>query len=445
MASSNRKAKIPSPLTHEGGKGAKIDNEQELRRSVMCCLLFENTFYEKGSSIATRIADLITKVDPNFVADLAVEARERMYLRHVPLFMVRELARAKGNGTIVANTLPKIIQRADEMGEYLSLYYKDDKDAEKPISAGSKRGLARAFAKFNEYALAKYNRASAKFKPLDVARLVHPRPISSEQAELWGRLAKDQLATPDTWEVALSTGKDKRETFTRLIQERKLGGLALLRNLRLMEEAGVDRSVVREAIEQNPFHRVLPFRFVAAEKNAPHMRVALEKAMLRSIQEMPRLSGDTVVLIDVSGSMDYPLSAKSDLHRIDVASTLGAFVFELCPDTRVFTFSNQLCEVSNSRGFELMKGIVDSQVHGGTALRQALNTLKGEVKKIKRLIIITDEQSNDGISDNFAEFGYVINVANYKTGVGYPAKGWVHIDGWSERVMDFIIEYENQQ
>jgi 60 kDa SS-A/Ro ribonucleoprotein len=118
----------------------------ELRRTVMTCMLWEDTFYEKGSNIAARIADLCTKVAPDQIAALAIEARTGMKLRHAPLFLVRELARRKGNGALVEATLSRVIQRADELGEFVSLYWKEKKQ---PLSAGVKRGLAAAFQRFD--------------------------------------------------------------------------------------------------------------------------------------------------------------------------------------------------------------------------------------------------------------------------------------------------------
>jgi len=141
-----------SVYTHEGAIATNIPPIQELRRTVLTALLWEDIAYEAGNSVAERIAQLIPKCDPVEVAKLAVEARDDMYLRHVPLFLCRELAR-RGNGPLVADTLAHVIQRPDELAEYLAIYWKDGKQ---PLSAGSKRGLARAFCRFDEYQLAKW-------------------------------------------------------------------------------------------------------------------------------------------------------------------------------------------------------------------------------------------------------------------------------------------------
>ena len=102
--------------------------------------------------------------------------------------------------------------------------------------------------KFDAYQLAKYDR-DGPVRIRDVLFLVHAKPKDAAQEKVWKELVDGTLAAPDTWEVALSAGKDKRETFERLIAENKLGGLALLRNLRLMQNAGVPRATIAAAIE----------------------------------------------------------------------------------------------------------------------------------------------------------------------------------------------------
>ena len=74
----------------------------------------------------------------------------------------------------------------------------------------------------------------------DVLFMSHAKPKDEAQAALWRRLAANELANPDTWEVQLSAGADKKETFERLIREKKLGYIALIRKLRNMEQADVE-------------------------------------------------------------------------------------------------------------------------------------------------------------------------------------------------------------
>ena len=99
--------------THEGAPARHISPELQLRRSVLACMLWEDQFYEDGVAIAGRIRELVAKVPAEKVAALAVEAREKMKLRHAPLLLVREMARLATHRQLVAETLYRVIQRAD--------------------------------------------------------------------------------------------------------------------------------------------------------------------------------------------------------------------------------------------------------------------------------------------------------------------------------------------
>src|SRR5580704_17935385 len=198
--------------THVGAPARNISTELQLRRSVLACLLWESQFYEDGVEIGGRVAELVPKVAAEKVAGLAVEAREKMKLRHAPLLVVREMARHATHRGLVAETLERVIQRADELAEFVAIYWKDGRV---PLSAQVKKGLAAAFPKFDEYALAKYDRGGP-IKLRDVLFLAHAKPRDDKQGGVWKKLVWGRLATPDTWEVALSAvgageGTDKAQ------------------------------------------------------------------------------------------------------------------------------------------------------------------------------------------------------------------------------------------
>lgn len=425
-------------VTHEGAPAVPVlSAENMLRRSVLSCMLWEDGFYEDGKTIADRITETALLVPVEKLSALAIEAREVFNLRHVSLLLCDVLSKTGRGNKIVADTIDRVIQRADEPAELLSIYWRNGR---KMVPAQMRKGIGRAFGKFNEHQLAKYDRDGA-VKLRDVLRVVRPTPANDEQSALWKRVKDRTLVTPDTWEVELSGGKDKKETFERLIREGKLGYLALLRNLRNMATAGVDVDLVKAAIvaRKGGAQRVLPFRYVAAARAAPQFEPALDQALCEAISEMPVLPGKTSILVDVSGSMDERLSAKSDMTRMDAAAALGSII---PGDVRVFTFSHQVVEVPPRRGMAGVDAIVKSQTHGGTYLGQAIATLNREVKH-DRLIVITDEQSHDAVGNPDCKNAYMINVASNKTGVGYGR--WTHIDGFSEGVLRFIRETENSR
>lgn len=465
MATSNRKAPKKKaaeqplgwltkagPRTHEGG-AAVLERTplDELRRSCLATMLFEDTFYEGGASIAARIAKLVKQCDPKDVADLAAEARNQMYLRHLPIFLARELARKPGNGKHVYRALMQCIQRPDEITEFVSMWWgpkhQRGKKRPEPLSAAAKRALRDCFGKFKPNTLAKYRDDDKNVSLRDVYRLVWGSGKDDKaRYETYRQLLDKELKVTGTWEAELSAGKDKKVTFERLLREEKLGGLALLRNLRNMTEAGVDMALIRSALRTNEFNRVLPFRFIAAAKHAPKLVEDLSVAMERALMTgAPLLPGRTVVLVDVSGSMDAQLSKSSDMDRLDAATGVAILARGRCEDVDVFTFSDRTVEVAGYRGLALGKAIRDSQLHNGTNLEQAIR----DVARVPydRIIVFTDEQAQDtyfgGVpKPRTGSTAYMVNVASYEKGVADETRGWSKINGFSERIVDYIAAIE---
>jgi len=434
MSSINRAVRMPA-FNSVGTQVPQINPERQLKRITLAAMLWEKQFYLDGKSHAELVRELVAKVQPAKVEALAQEARTKFKLRHVPLLLARELAR---HGKLQASALTNVIQRPDEMSEFLSIYWQDGKTA---VSNQVKKGLAACFNKFNEYQLAKWNKNSAAIKLRDVMFLSHPKPQTAEQAELFKRVAADTLATPDTWETQLSAGANKCETFTRLMNEKKLGALAFLRNLRNMRDSGVNTDLIRIYAATVDVSKVLPFRYVAAARIVPEFEDMLESMMFRSLATHDKIPGKTVLVIDVSGSMfGSKISSKSDLDRFDAAAALAMLCREVCEEVEIYSFSDKAVRVAPRRGFALREAISSSQYHSGTRLGQAMQTINAN-GSYDRCIVFTDEQSYDR-PDAPRGKGYVVNVASYENGVNHNA--WTEVNGFSEAVVDYIQALERE-
>lgn len=427
--------KTVTAFTHEGAPSIQSSPAKELRRSIMACMLFEGTFYESGQDHAARVTELCKRVSFDELAKTAIDAREKFKLRHAPLLLLREAIRYH-KGRQVGDLIERVIQRPDELGELLALYWKDNKEA--PLTAQLKVGMARALKKFNEYQLAKWNKDGA-VKLRDVLFLSHARPKDEAQKALFDKIAANQLATPDTWEVQLSGGADKRETFERLMGEKKLGALALLRNLRGMLEVGVSEDKIRDALAAMNAERVLPFRFISAAKYAPRLEDALEQAMFRCLAEVPKLGGKTALLIDHSGSMSAQVSAKSEISRFDAAAALAMILRETTDRCRVFTFAEDCIEVAPRRGFAMVAEVQRVRNPTYTKLGKAVKHIYREFPECDRLLVVTDEQSADR-PPHPQNRGYIVNVSTNQNGIAYGP--WVSIDGWSEAILEYVREAE---
>jgi hypothetical protein len=417
--------------THEQGMASPVKPLEQLRCSVMACLLWEDQFYEDGVSIAERIASLVEQVSQDDARQVLLDAKFKNKLRHVPLFMLTLFAQKKW---LKKEDVFQICTRADDLTELLALYFQSGK---KPLSHQLAKGLELAFTKFDEYQLAKYNRKK-EVKLRDILRLVRPKPKDNEQSALWKRLLHDELETPDTWEVLLSAagndnGKKARE-YTRLIEERKLGDLAFLRNLRKMTKVGVSEEIIRRSCEDRKWGWIIPYQFITAAKYNPALEDALELSMFKCLTEQERITQKAVLLVDISASMISPISRKSDVMRTDVAIGLAVLLREICEDIQIYSFATSIAQIPPCRGFAL-RDAISQNMGGGTNMWEAIRTA-GKKRYNGIMIVITDEQTTDNgcYDDAGADLLVIINIASYE-------KGMLHISGWSDSVVSYIVEY----
>lgn len=437
-----------------GSFAARQDAEARLRRAVLANLLWEDVAYQDGRTVASEICELVPQVEPETVAQIAVVARTEQRLRHVPLLLARECARRPSHRHVVADLLPRIIRRPDELTEFVALYWHEGRQ---PLANGVKQGLARAFERFNAYQLAKYNGGKREIKLRDVMFLVHPKPTSGEQAATFKALAENALETPDTWEVALSTGADKRETWERLICEGKLGALAFLRNLRNMEEVGVSRDTIRMGFRDLRTDWLLPLNFFAAAQAAPRWLPEIEEAMFRSLSEAPKLAGDTILVVDVSGSMGARISSRSVFNRLDAAAAMAVLAREMCEHVSVWatagsdhTRTHRTEMLAPYRGFALAREIVQAAHRlggGGIFTRQCLEHIEASGEPAgDRTIVLSDSQDCDwpgsGLARPFSPRNYIVDVSAHTRGIGYDGVWTAEVAGWSEHFLEYIRALE---
>jgi hypothetical protein len=349
------------------------------------------------------------------------------------------------------------------MSEFLSLYWKEGKT---PISNQVKKGLAKAFVRFNEYSLAKFDKNSAAISLRDVMFLSHAKPTTPEMEALFKKVANQELKTPDTWETQLSAGADKKATFTRLMAEKKLGALAFLRNLRNMVQADVSTGEIRAYASTVNVDKVLPFRYLAAARIVPQFEDMLEAMMLRSLATAEKLPGRTVLVVDTSGSMEQRISDKSDLTCLDAAMALAMLAREVCEEVVIYATAGNdgarkhaTMVIPPRRGFALADYIRSSEVRstiggGGIFFTQAMDFIaeKEVGNKVDRVIVFTDEQDTSAYGRAFdpskakrlAPKGknYVANVGTNQNGIN--SAEWETITGFSESMIDYIRESEKE-
>lgn len=460
----SRKGAMDPKARVAGGAGAPAavqGSDALLARAILSNLLWEDKFYERGAVTADVIRKLVPEVEPAVVARLAWQARNEQGLRHVPLFVAIQMLKYPAHRALVAELLPVIVGRADGITEALTLYAMENPTPagkpRAPLASQLKTGLAHAFAQFDDYQLAKYQGKGHAVTLRDAARLLHPVP-TPRNARALAELKAGHVTPPDTWEVALSAGANKRETFERLMAERRLPGLAFLRNLALMEREGVDRAAIAAYFETAPARWLLPINFIAAGRATPRWQGEIEAMMFRALATAPKLAGETVLVVDVSGSMEHGrLSGQSDLSWLDAAAALAMLAAEQAVKVQVYATAgsdlgqtHQTELLKRRRGFALMDEIRRASGRlggGGIFTRQALDFIKADRRgaPADRLIVFSDSQDMDDsgrMPEPWAARNYITDISGHSRGVSYAGVWTAEVTGWSSQFMHFIAAFE---
>lgn len=441
-----------------GAYAARQDAVSLLKRVVMANLLWEDIAYIDGKEVAAQLSELVPQCAPKEVYEIALGARKVQKLRHTPLLLAVEMCRYAEHSKFVSLLLPQIITRADMLTDFLALYWSRN-GGKKTVAHQALKGLAEAFHNFDEYQFAKYDR-NTEVKLRDVMFLCHPTPQSKEEEILFRKIAERSLTIPDTWEVALSGGENKKATWERLVSQGKLGALAFLRNLANMRKASVDRQVIETGFDRLSSSMLLPFDFLKAARMTPEFIHLIEPAMLKAADNQPRLNGRSLFIIDVSGSMGARVSSKSELTRLDCATAMVILATQVCDEYElVCTAGNDISRIGAhewiqypKQGFDMMQQLHDTRARigcGGIFTRQCLEWCKDKFsgqKQFDRIIVFSDSQDCDFVDKRvprpFAPFNYICDVSCNTHGIAYEGVWTAEISGFSEHFLSYIAQYE---
>ncbi|MDX2306154.1 MAG: TROVE domain-containing protein [Microscillaceae bacterium] len=476
---------------YEGADAFALDPKLALYTLVVTSAL-NNKFYEKTSDQIQRLRDLIAKNDPHFVAKLAVYSREKMYLRSIPLVLTVELAKIHNGDDLLSRLVNRVIQRADEITELLAYYQlANERISIKKLNKLSKqlqRGLALAFNKFDAYQFAKYNRQT-EVKLKDALFLVHPKAKDENQQQIFNQIVNDSLEIPYTWEVELSAlGQQKFDSaneqktaikakWEELISSGKLGYMALLRNLRNILQADVDRKFLNVVVQRLGNAREvarskqLPFRFLSAFRELQTVKStatslilnALEKAIQASAHNLQGFDEKTRILIacDTSGSMCTPISPRSTVQYYDIGLVLGMLLQSRSKSVMTGIFGDtwkvinlpQAQILSNVDKLRNRMGEVGYSTNGYLVIRDLVR------RKVvmDKVMIFTDMQlwdsrgNQNSLASEWQEYRqiapkaklYIFDLAGYgQAPLNLKGDHVYLIAGWSEKIFEVLDAIE---
>lgn len=473
----------------EGGLAFKTDEKTELTLRFLTYLVGEPKFYTPNAEeemVALRtLIQSVGGSTPEYLLQLAAYARNEMYLRSAPIFMLIESAQINAAKPFIKSYTPSIIKRADELTETIAYFIQRHGEigsqGKASIPNSLKKGLADSFHNFDAYQFAKYDR-DGSVKMRDVLRLVHPKPRDDAEALLFKQINERILPTPETWETVISTKGSNKEAWDSIIP--KMPYMAKLRNLRNFLKVGANVDpVIQHLTNENAVRnsKQFPFRFYSAyrelqnsDEGNPFDRQkvlsALEKALQLSVANLPKISGNTMIMCDESGSMNNSLNARSTLTYKEIANVMGALSQHVFTSAIVSVFADNFAIVptGTSTILDTILKIEQIRVGGSTNAWLGFAWLNQQKIKVDRILLFSDMQCYSTYGDNWMSvFGgrgqsmieqftqykrtinpnvklYSFDLTGYGT-VQFPQSdpNVVLLAGWSDRILEFIHKYEN--
>lgn len=437
---------IGTTLTHEGARAFTPDERTALFTLAVTNMVGESTFYESAGKRDKRYVDLLAKVaasDPEWLAGFLPWLRNDANMRTAAVVGAVEFAR-NGGGRSAFGCLARADEPAEALAYHLAAYGK-------ALPAAVKRGIADAATHlYTERAAVRYDSARSDVRMADVLDLTHPKPKADWQSTLFRYLldrrhnradavAPAKIAEVIEWEsIPEAARRDwiRSHSLPDLVSWERLSGwlpggmdaeaweavipqmgyMALLRNLRNFEDAGVSPSVLDTvaATIADPAEvhasRQFPYRFLSAWKFSETMRFgpALEAATDAACDNVPVLPGRSLVLVDVSGSMTWStVSARSKVRPSEAAALFGAVLARRAEQIDLIAFGTTSKSVKPQRSVLRLASEfarVSHECGGGTNMLPAVaRWFAGH----DRIIVLTDMQAHPSGS------GWPVGVPTY--------------------------------
>jgi hypothetical protein len=525
MATSNRRPPtVTRTTTHEGGSAFTVSAPNELMLTAATTYLGEDTFYESAPEREVRLVELVheaTRRDPKLVADFARRLRTELNIRTASILVAVEYLRA--GGPHARDVIGSVLVRSDEPAE-ATAYWRTRYPGQlwpRALRLAVGDGATRLYTERN---YVKYGRNDrALFSWADVIALAHPKPQAPWQSWLF-RFILDEAHNRDGIERYISdlqTGRrgelptiyaahqlgqrppEARRSYLRAHGAQALadagypweslsawlpggmdaeaweaviptmGVMALLRNLRNFDAAGISTAAQRTVEDKitNPADvaasRIFPYRVWQAYKAAPSDRWKhpLATTLALAVPNLPSFDR-TLFLVDVSGSMTDTLAGRSQVARYELATLMGVTAYQASTNSRLAFFASNSGRVEPERGASALGFVADSvaavewhisgfgfgairlpfrdwqqgplaKLGQGTRLHEAL-AAQFDPKAHDRAIVFTDDQAHDSahLSAHIPEITY-FNLGGYR-----PVSDWgkrrYHVAGYSDAVLGVV-------
>lgn len=432
--SAARRTPLATGRNHHGSPAYTLDSKTALAQlaSTGC---FAQTFYVSGTEQLELVLAHAEKCSPEYVAKVAIHARQRGHMKDMPAFLLAHLAtRGPAGLAALKASFDRVIDNGRMLRNFVQIL-RSGQLGRKSLGSAPKKLVQRWLMSRTPMQLF---RDSVGQDPsiADVIKMVHPKPTSDEQRAMFAYLIGkpfdvSKLPAPVLAYEAFKRGEGGGEVRAQLrgVPSRMLTSLPLgtadwsaiaerarwhetRMNLNTFHRHGVlnDPAMVAKVAarladpEAVRHAKVFPYQLLTAYTHATQVpgpiREALQDAMEHSVANVPVLEGRVVLCPDVSSSMSgaitgYRRGATSMVRCVDVAGLVTAALLRKNPLARVIPFDTAVRQLTLNPRDSVMTiaGMLGRLCGGGTSCSVPLAQLNREKAKVDTVIYVSDNES----------------------------------------------------
>lgn len=483
--------KVTDTVNNAGGKAYSLSDKAALAQLAMTGC-FGGTYYTSDKDQLKRVLELANKVEPAFIAKLAIYAREKGLMKDMPAVLAAVVA---GKDSDLLNQIFSRVVDSPKMLRNFVQVIRSGATGRKSLGTRPKKLIQDYLEGLTDEQLFKSdvgNDPSLK----DVIKLVHPKPSNKKRSALYGYLLDKEHNKRDLCSLA-----KEFETFkTDMKAEMPKVPFEMLTALPLTDEhwkqIAVNASWTQTRMNLNTFARhsvlkdkdmldlvcdkltnpelikktkVFPYQLFSAFLNVDDTvpmkaKIALQEAADIALENVPEFSGKVYVMVDTSGSMGSSVTgnrgtASSKMRCIDVAGLVAAAIMRKNPEAEVIPFDT----VVHSHKLNPLDSIMTNAKTlagyggGGTNCSEALAHVNRKNAKGDLVIYVSDNESwvdknNYRSTSTMNEWNkfrarnpnaklVCIDVTPNTTTQAHDREDILNVGGFSDQVFDVIARF----
>lgn len=499
--SSKKVAQPANTINNAGGVAYSVSDKAALAQLAMTGC-FNSTYYVSDQDQLNKTLQLAVKLDPEYVAKLAVHSRSKGLMKDMPAVLTAVVA--SKNTELLGKVFTKVIDSPKMLRNFVQVI-RSGVTGRKSLGTRPKKLIQNYLNNLSDDQLFKADVGNDPSLQ-DIIKLVHPRASSKERNALYAYLLDKDYNKEDLSELvkefeSFKTSLKEGKSVTKVpdVPFQMLTALPLTdshwkeiarnatwnqirMNLNTFERHGVFKDSALTALlaeklanpDQVRRAKVFPYQlfttFLNIDSSIPtSISIALQKAAEVSLENIPAFEGNVYVMVDTSGSMSSPAtgnrgSVTTKTRCIDVAALVAAAVMRKNPNTQVIPFDTRVHQHKLNPLDSIMTNAktLASFGGGGTNCAAALEHLNAKRAKGDLVIYVSDNESwmdnnkygyanarATGMMNAWLEFKksnkdaklVCIDITPNTTTQAYDRDDILNIGGFSDQAFEVIAQF----